>query len=106
MTKAEHPRPAFLPEEGRSLFALGRILATPGALDACQEAEVDPLSYLTRHVAGDWGDLGEEDKAANDAALTTGARIFSAYTLPTTERLWIITEADRSATTLLLPIEY
>lgn len=88
------------------MFALGRILATPGALDACQEAGADPLSYLTRHVAGDWGDLGPEDKAANDAALTTGARIFSAYTLPTTERLWIITEADRSATTLLLPIEY
>jgi len=107
MPTTEHPHPAQAePESPRQLFALGQIFATPGALDACQEAEVDPRAYLARHVTGDWGDLGEEDKAANDAALTSGARIFSAYTLPTAERLWIITEADRASTTILTPLEY
>jgi len=85
---------------------LGRVLSTPGALAACEDADVDPLTYLSRHVTGDWGDLGDEDKAANDDALATGARILSAYTLSTDERLWIITEADRASTTLLLPLEY
>ncbi|MCC7019995.1 MAG: hypothetical protein IT332_09590 [Ardenticatenales bacterium] len=82
------------------------MLSTPGALAACEDAQVNPLSYLRRHVVGDWGDLGAVDKAANEDALTTGARLFSAYTLPTDDRLWIITEADRSVTTLLLPLEY
>lgn len=90
----------------RPLFSVGQLVATPGALSACAEARVDPLLYLRRHVSGDWGDLGEEDKVANDSALTTGARILSAYTLSTDERLWIITEADRAYTTLLLPLEY
>lgn len=97
------------PEPGdrrRPLFPLGRVLSTPGALAACEEADVDPRTYLFRHVTGDWGDLGEEDKAANDVALTTGARILSAYTLPTDERLWIITEANRASTTMLTPLEY
>jgi len=94
------------PESPRQLFVLGQIFATPGALDACQDAEIDPRTYLTRHATGDWGDLGGEDKAANDAALLSGARIFSAYTLSTTERLWIITEADRASTTVLTPLEY
>ena len=97
------------PESGdfrRPLFPLGRLLSTPGALTACEEASVDPRLYLRRHVTGDWGDLGEKDKAANDAAITSGARILSAYTLPTDERLWIITEADRAYTTLLTPLEY
>lgn len=96
------------PEPGRRrpLFSLGQLVATPGALSACEEARADPLFYLRRHVRGDWGDLGDEDKTANDTALTTGARILSAYTLTTDERLWIITEADRAYTTLLLPIEY
>lgn len=97
------------PEPGdrrRPLFPLGRVLSTPGALTACEEARVDPRLYLRRHVTGDWGDLGDEDKAANDTALTTGSRILSAYTLSTDERLWIITEADRASTTMLLPLEY
>lgn len=107
MPTTEHPHPAHPePESPGQIFALGQIFATPGAIDACQEAEADPRTYLARHATGDWGDLGAEDKAANEAALTSGARIFSAYSLPTAERLWIITEADRASTTLLLPLEY
>jgi hypothetical protein len=65
-----------------------------------------PLDFLRRHVTGDDGDLSEEDKIANRSALTTGGRIFSAYNLAGRERLWIITESDRSSTCLLLPEEY
>jgi hypothetical protein len=68
-------------------------------------------SCLLRHCRGDWGDLKEEDKAMNEEALISGARIFSAYAIPqgfklTEEKLWIITEADRSVTTLLFPSDY
>lgn len=83
------------------MFPLGRLLATPGAL----ELGLDLRPLLSRHVSGDWGDLDPEDKQANQIALTTGARIFSAYHTPK-GKLWIITEADRSATTVLLPDEY
>jgi len=108
MPTTEYPRPDTTPEHGdrRPLFPLGRVLSTPGALDACVQANADPRTYLDRHVTGDWGDLGDEDKAANDEAVTLGARILSAYTLSTDERLWIITEADRASTTLLTPLEY
>ena len=88
------------------LFPLGRILATPGALQAFERAACDPVGVLARHVTGDWGDLDAEDRSANDDAVRTGARILSAYRLPTGERVWVITEADRSATTVLLPEEY
>jgi len=88
------------------LFELGRLVATPGAIQACQEAHVSPLVYIDRHAKGDWGDLDEEDHQANELAIETGARLLSAYSLPTAERLWVITEADRSATTALLPSEY
>ena len=81
-------------------------MATPGALEALGRAGESPVPYLARHVAGDWGDLDAEDKQANDDALIHGARLLSAYVLPTTERMWIITEADRAYTTLLLPGEY
>ncbi|MEO8083252.1 MAG: hypothetical protein ABI780_05475 [Ardenticatenales bacterium] len=106
MPTTEDPRLTSEPARRRPLFPLGQLVATPGALSACEEARADPLFYLRRHIRGDWGDLGAEDKAANDTALTTGARILSAYTLTTDERLWIITEADRAYTTLLTPIEY
>jgi hypothetical protein len=69
-------------------------------------AAVSARSLLDRHVSGDWGDLGVADKLANDMALEYGTRLLSAYTLPTGARVWIITECDRSATTLLLPSEY
>jgi hypothetical protein len=91
--------------EGR-LFPLGQLFATPGAIDACERAKTTPLAYITRHAAGDWGDMDPEDIAANDRALEHGGRLFSAYNLPTDERLWVITEADYSATTALTPMEY
>jgi hypothetical protein len=80
---------------------------TEGALDALMTARVSPTPFLQRHRSGDWGELDAEDIAANDRAARGNERILSAYTLPTTgERIWIITEWDRSATTILLPSEY
>ncbi len=88
------------------LFELGQIVATPGALRALQEAEQLPGAFLDRHVTGDWGELGDEDKQANEQALREDLRILSAYTTSAGVKLWVITEADRSATTMLLPSEY
>ncbi len=89
----------------KPLFALGQTLVTPGAVAAMRQAGVSPLSLLSRHQRGDWGDLCKEDKQTNERALTTGERIFSSYRLESV-RFWVITEADRSATTILLPEEY
>lgn len=88
------------------LFITGRLLATPGALQALMEAQTSPIDYLERHCTGDWGEVCAEDARLNDEAVMDGSRLLSAYPLPSGERLWIITEADRSATTLLLPQEY
>lgn len=90
----------------RPLFPLGQVLATPGALAALAETGQSPLSFLARHHTGDWGELPPEDVAENERSLAVGARLLSAYTLSDGTRLWIITEHDRSATTLLLPMEY
>lgn len=87
-------------------FTLGSILATPGALDLCISERVSAADYIKRHAAGDWGNIDREDWEANQAALLDEGRLFSAYSLPSGARLWIITEADRSATTILLPEEY
>lgn len=94
---------ASIPEP---LFPLGRLLATPGALDSLAEAETNSLELIMRHVSGDWGDLDEEDKRENELSLEHGFRILSAYTLDTGVKVWVITEYDRSATTILLPSEY
>jgi hypothetical protein len=87
-------------------FRLGRILATPGALGALLAAGQTPQTFLWQHVVGEWGNLDEEDRRENELSLVHGFRLLSAYQLSTGVRLWIITEADRSATTLLLPEEY
>ena len=87
-------------------FPLGRVLATPGALDALKQADQTPLQFLARHQVGDWGEVCPEDARENELSLQHGFRLLSAYTLSTGHKLWIITEADRSATTLLLPEEY
>ena len=89
----------------RPLFALGKTVATPGALVVMQGLDISPISLLSRHQRGDWGELDPEDKAENDTALDAGTRIFSAYIFDTV-KFWIITEADRSSTTILLPEEY
>ena len=87
-------------------FPLGRVLATPGALQACEDAGVNPLNLIARHWSGDWGDLPEEDKKENEFSVDRQLRILSAYVIAPDVRIWIITEADRGATTILLPEEY
>ena len=86
-------------------FPLGRVVATPGALQLLQENGEDPLYYLARHCSGDWGNLNLHDRQENELALKHGWRIVSSY--PVGEKcIWIITEADRTYTTVLLPEEY
>ena len=87
-------------------FQLGELVATPGALEALEHAGQSPLEFLDRHRKGDWGEVCPEDWALNDEALKEGTRLLSAYRTVKDERLWIITEADRSCTTILLPEEY
>ena len=88
------------------LFSLGQIVATPGALRALAEVHQVAAPLLHKHVHGDWGDVCEEDKAANNHALSDGDRLLSSYRLQNNVKICIITEADRSVTTLLLPEEY
>ena len=87
-------------------FELGQIVATPGALAALTKAGQQPGEFLTRHINRDWGDLDEEDRKENEYGLEHGFRLLSAYKTNAGDRVWIITEADRSVTTLLLPEEY
>lgn len=87
-------------------FPLGRTVATPASLEAIAESGQEPAFFLDKHVQGDWGDLDAEDRQANVDALAQGERLLSAYRTLKGTRLWIITEADRSATTILLPDEY
>lgn len=94
-----------------ALFPLGRVLATRGIAEKLSDLGLDLHggldSYLARHAAGDWGDLGNEDQATNDWAVVFGyERLLSEYRLADRTRIWVITEADRSATTVLLPEEY
>jgi hypothetical protein len=85
-------------------FELGVVVATPGAILDFGPALIAEL--LCRHAAGDWGDLDAHDRCENERALKTGARLFSSYAVGPQNKLWIITEADRSSTTILLPSEY
>jgi hypothetical protein len=96
----------FIENKMKPLFELGQIVATPGALDALEKVGDTPFTFLHRHIQGDWGDLADEDKEANVFSITHGNRILSSYLLTDKSKLWIITEADRSSTTLLLPSEY
>jgi hypothetical protein len=84
---------------------LGEVVATPGALKLLEEAGEDPLSLVTRHRSGDWGELDEHDRLENELSLRHGWRLLSSYPVGG-GKFWIITEADRSATTVLLPSEY
>ena len=87
-------------------FELGQIVGTPGALAALKKAGQQPGEFLTRHINRDWGDLDDEDRKENEYSLEHGFRLLSAYKTNAGDRVWIITEADRSVTTLLLPEEY
>jgi len=107
-------RPTILADRATSpLFQLGQVVATPGALQLLEEFDVEPITLLVRHQGGDFGELDASDQHENNRALVDGSRIFSAYQLARkdgadsiTEKVWIITEADRSSTCLLLPGEY
>ena len=88
------------------LFPAGQIVATPGALALLEQINMSPLEFLSRHLRGDWGDLCQEDKTENELSLKRGFRLLSSYQVTDSETLWVITEADRSVTTLLLPAEY
>jgi hypothetical protein len=85
-------------------FPLGQIVITPNALGKLASDEI--LKALDRHVQGDWGDLDKDDKLENDIALEKGFRLLSAYTGNDGIKFWIITEADRSSTCVLLPEDY
>lgn len=96
-------------------FELGQLCYTPGAQALLQRYQVSPFQLIARHVAGDWGDVCPEDAQTNEEALQEGSRIFSVYVLPpplsegetlAAAKVWIITEADRSVTTILLPEDY
>jgi hypothetical protein len=93
------------------MFTLGQVVATPGAWEAIRDAGQSPADFLSRHVAGDWGELHDDDRRLNNLALTDGSRLLSAYKTLRGERLWIITEAaddsgHRYSTTILRPEEY
>lgn len=85
-------------------FPMGQLYCTLGVMALVSHIELE--SKLLRHLRCDWGELCEEDKKRNDLALKNGGRLFSAYSCAPNTRIWIITEADRSATTILLPEEY
>jgi hypothetical protein len=87
-------------------FGLGAVFATRAALEVLGSAEVSPSELLERHASGDWGDVPAEDARENEHALTRGLRVLSSYSLPSGERVWIITEADRSSTSIITPEEY
>lgn len=87
-------------------FRAGQLVMTAGVNDLVQRGALNPVPYLRRHLGGDWGDLCDEDRRSNDAALKNGDRLFSSYRVSDDLKLWIITEWDRSVTTLLLPSEY
>lgn len=93
------------------LFKPGQVLATPGCLEALEQAGQSVWEFLCRHLAGDYGIVSAEDKAANDQAVRDGSRILSAYMLKTNVKIWLITEAEdengnRACSTALLPSDY
>lgn len=112
-----------LKPKGPPLFELGRAVATPGAIELMALTETSPLVLISMHVAGEWGECDADDRQTNDEAVKHGGRVMSVYRLPLTDpskskstdpaappveddRIWVITEADRSVTTFLLPEEY
>lgn len=93
-------------KEASDLFTLGRIVATPRVLRLLSRHNMSPMQLISRHVRGDWGCLDPEDVTANNEAVHGNERIFSNYPIAGDDHVWVITERDRSVTTLLLPCEY
>lgn len=94
------------PAKPKPLFDLGQFGATPGALSTMARLDMSPLDLIYKHITGDWSDMSAEDQQQNRLAISSGMRIFSSYKLGASVKIWIITEADRSSTTLVLPEEY
>ena len=90
----------------KPLFTLGQVVATPGALAALEKAGQQPGDFLARHASGDWGEVPPEDIKENEFSLRQDFRLLSAYRTIAGDRIWVITEADRSSTCILLPEEY
>ena len=93
-------------EIAKPKFRLGKLVSTPGALAALTDAGQNPMQFISRHLQGDWGECDEHDRQANEDALQNGDRLLSVYRTAKGEKIWIITEADRSSTCILLPEEY
>lgn len=93
-------------QQARLRFKPGRIFATPAAVEVIADANVSVVSLLIRHIRGDWGDLAESDRQQNELSVDAGLRILSSYVLPNQQTVWVITEWDRSSTTILLPGDY
>ncbi len=90
-----------------ALIPPGRVAATPGALEVLQATGTDALTLLRRHAAGDWGEVPPEDARENERSVRNGWRVLSSYPIgESRERIWVITEADRSSTCILLPEDY
>lgn len=87
-------------------FPLGQLVATPGALSTIERAGQSPGVFIDRHLKNDWGEVCGDDWALNDEAVNGGDRLLSAYLTLRGDRIWVITECDRSVTTILLPEEY
>ena len=87
-------------------FSVGRVVGTPGAIAALEEAGHEPAEFLDRHITGDWGEVPPEDAAANERAVRQGLRLLSVYKPKDEVKIWILTEADRSYTTVMLPEDY
>jgi len=92
--------------EDSILFSLGKVYLTAGAKESLSESNQEPFEFLTKHQSGNWGDVCKDDKKENDLSVKEGFRILSSYRTAKDVKIWIITEADRSSTTLLLPSEY
>lgn len=95
-----------MPNKAKAAFSLGRLIMTRGVNQLVQAGRLDPLTYLRRHASRDWGELCHEDQRLNDHSMDNAGRLMSSYPVSPTLTLWIITEWDRSVTTLLLPSEY
>jgi len=92
--------------QNKVLFDLGQTVMTIGAKEALEDSNELPLTFLSKHQSGDWGIIGNEDREENEFSLKNDYRLLSAYLTDKGEKIWIITEADRSVTTILLPEEY
>jgi len=92
--------------QNKVLFPVGKVLMTPGAIEALEDSNELPITFLRKHQFGDWGIVGKEDWEENDFSLKNGYRLLSSYLTAKGEKIWIISEADRSSTTILLPEEY